>query len=202
MDRKQLEEYIEKLKNYEEILSSEDGVDQNFINELNNVFRQLSNDVTQAQYQTTPVNSFNPQQLIVKVKKLHENAVIPSYSKPGDAGMDLTITEIKENNFRQISYGFGVAMEIPFGYVGLVFPRSSVKNQDLLLSNCVGVIDSGYRGEIQSTFKKTDPSEKFYNVGERGAQIIILPYPQVFMVESDELSDTERGTGGFGSTGL
>lgn len=202
MDRKQLEEYIEKLKNYEEILSSEDGVDQNFINELNNVFKQLSNDVTQAQYQTTPVNSFNPQQLIVKVKKLHENAVIPSYSKPGDAGMDLTITEIKENNFRQISYGFGVAMEIPFGYVGLVFPRSSVKNQDLLLSNCVGVIDSGYRGEIQSTFKKTDPSEKFYNVGERGAQIIILPYPQVFMVESDELSDTERGTGGFGSTGL
>ena len=202
MDRKQLEEYIEKLKNYEEILSSEDGVDQNFINELNNVFKQLSDDVTQTQYQTTPVNSFNPQQLIVKVKKLHENAVIPSYSKPGDAGMDLTITEIKENNFRQISYGFGVAMEIPFGYVGLVFPRSSVKNQDLLLSNCVGVIDSGYRGEIQSTFKKTDPSEKFYNVGERGAQIIILPYPQVFMVESDELSDTERGTGGFGSTGL
>lgn len=202
MDRKQLEEYIEKLKNYEEILSSDDGVDQNFINELNNIFKQLSDDVTQTQYKSQTVESFNPQQLIVKVKKLHENAVIPSYSKPGDAGMDLTITEIKENNFRQISYGFGIAMEIPFGYVGLVFPRSSVKNQDLLLSNCVGVIDSGYRGEIQSTFKKTDPSEKFYNVGERGAQIIILPYPQVFMVESDELSDTERGTGGFGSTGL
>ena len=200
MDRKQLEEYIEKLKNYEEILSSGDGVDQNFINELNNVFKQLSNDVSQPQYQ--PTETFNQQQLIVKVKKLHENAVIPSYSKYGDAGMDLTITEIKENNFRQISYGFGIAMEIPLGYVGLVFPRSSVKNQDLLLSNCVGVIDSGYRGEIQSTFKKTDPSEKFYNVGDRGAQIIILPYPQVFMVESDELSDTERGTGGFGSTGL
>jgi dUTP pyrophosphatase len=202
MDRKQLEEYIEKLKNYEEILSSEDGVDQNFINELNNVFKRLSNDVVQTQYQAPITSQFNQQQLIVKVKKLHENAVIPSYSKHGDAGMDLTITEIKENNFRQISYGFGVAMEIPFGYVGLVFPRSSVKNQDLLLSNCVGVIDSGYRGEIQSTFKKTDPSEKFYKVGERGAQIIILPYPQVFMVESDELSDTERGTGGFGSTGL
>ena len=202
MDRKQLEDYIERLKEYEEILSSDDGVDQNFINELNNIFKKLSDDVVQSQHQTPQTNQFNPQQLIVKVKKLHENAVIPSYSKPGDAGMDLTITEIKENNFRQISYGFGVAMEIPFGYVGLVFPRSSVKNQDLLLSNCVGVIDSGYRGEIQSTFKKTDPSEKFYNVGERGAQIIILPYPQVFMVESDELSDTERGTGGFGSTGL
>ena len=202
MDRKQLEEYIERLKEYEEILSSEDGVDQNFINELNNVFKKLSDDVAQTQYQAPKTNSLNQEQILVKVKKLHENAVIPSYSKPGDAGMDLTITEIKENNFRQISYGFGIAVEIPFGYVGLVFPRSSVKNQDLLLSNCVGVIDSGYRGEIQSTFRKTDPSEKFYNVGERGAQIIILPSPQVFMVESDELSDTERGTGGFGSTGL
>ena len=203
MDRKQLEEYIEKLKNYEEILSSEDGVDQNFINELNNVFKQLSNDVTQAQYQTTPVNSFNPQQLIVKVKKLHENAVIPSYSKPGDAGMDLTITREIENTSFSVSYGFGIAMEIPNGYVGLVFPRSSVRNQDLILSNCVGVIDSGYRGEIQSTFKKTNGLDSMkYKVGERGAQIIILPYPQVFMVESDELSDTDRGTGGFGSTGL
>ena len=203
MDRKQLEEYIEKLKNYEEILSSEDGVDQNFINELNNVFKQLSDDVTQTQYQTTPVNSFNPQQLIVKVKKLHENAVIPSYSKPGDAGMDLTITREIENTSFSVSYGFGIAMEIPNGYVGLVFPRSSVRNQDLILSNCVGVIDSGYRGEIQSTFKKTNGLDSMkYKVGERGAQIIILPYPQVFMVESDELSDTERGTGGFGSTGL
>ena len=203
MDRKQLEEYIEKLKNYEEILSSEEGVDQNFINELNNVFKQLSNDVTQAQYQTTPVNSFNPQQLIVKVKKLHENAVIPSYSKPGDAGMDLTITSQMSNTTFDASYGFGIAMEIPNGYVGLVFPRSSVRNQDLLLTNCVGVIDSGYRGELQATFKKTNGFESIkYNVGDRGAQIIILPYPQVFMVESDELSDTERGTGGFGSTGL
>jgi dUTP pyrophosphatase len=202
MDKKKLEDYIERLKDYEEILSSGNGVDETFINELNSVFKQLSDDVTQTQYKSPNVESFNPQQVLVKVKKLHENSVIPSYSKPGDAGMDLTITEIKENNFRQISYGFGIALEIPLGYVGLVFPRSSVKNQDLLLSNCVGVIDSGYRGEIQSTFKKTDPSEKFYKVGERGAQIIILPYPQVFMVESDELSDTERGTGGFGSTGL
>jgi dUTP pyrophosphatase len=198
MDRKQLENYIEQLKEYEVMLSG-DEVDNNFIDSLNGLIKKISDDVSDAQKQPQlPKNN----DLIIKVKKLHSNAVIPSYSKFGDAGMDLTITEIKENNFRQISYGFGIAMEIPFGYVGLVFPRSSVKNQDLLLSNCVGVIDSGYRGEIQSTFKKTDPSEKFYKVGERGAQIIILPYPQVFMVESDELSDTERGTGGFGSTGL
>jgi dUTP pyrophosphatase len=205
MDRKQLEEYIEKLKNYEEILSSEDGVDQNFINELNNVFKRLSNDVVQTQYQTTQSNSFNPQQLIVKVKKLHENAVIPSYSKPGDAGMDLTITSIISETTTDVTYGFGIALEIPKNYVGLVFPRSSVRKYDLSLTNCVGVIDSGYRGEIQATFKKTnwlkgDSSDK-YVVGDRGSQIIILPYPKVSMVESEELSDTERGDGGFGSTG-
>jgi dUTP pyrophosphatase len=94
-------------------------------------------------------------------------------------------------------------MEIPKGYVGLVFPRSSVRNQDLLLSNCVGVIDSGYRGEIQATFKKTNGLDSLkYNVGDRGAQIMILPYPQVKMNEVTELSNTERGDGGFGSTGV
>lgn len=203
MDKKKLEDYIERLKDYEEILSSGNGVDQTFINELNNVFKQLSDDVTQTQYKSPNVESFNPQQLVVKVKKLHENAVVPSYSKPGDAGMDLTITSQTSNTTFDVSYGFGIAMEIPNGYVGLVFPRSSVRNQDLLLTNCVGVIDSGYRGELQATFKKTNGLDSTkYNVGDRGAQIIILPYPQVFMVESDELSDTERGTGGFGSTGL
>jgi dUTP pyrophosphatase len=205
MDKNQIENYINQLKNYEEILSEGEKIDTDFLNKLDDVIKKISTDISKPQPTSIPKQSsaqLTFQSLTIKVKKLHENAVIPSYSKPGDAGMDLTITEIKENNFRQISYGFGVAMEIPFGYVGLVFPRSSIKNQDLLLSNCVGVIDSGYRGEIQSTFKKTDPSEKFYKVGERGAQIIILPYPQVFMVESDELSDTERGTGGFGSTGL
>ncbi len=203
MDKKQIVEYIEKLKNYEDILSSGDGVDQNFINELNDVFHKLSYDTLEPQQQLPTITPLNSQQLIVKVKKLHENAVIPSYSKVGDAGMDLTIAREIENTTFSVSYGFGIAMEIPKGYVGLVFPRSSVRNQDLLLSNCVGVIDSGYRGELQATFKKTQGLDSLkYNVGERGAQIIILPYPQVFMVESDELSDTERGTGGFGSTGL
>jgi dUTP pyrophosphatase len=146
---------------------------------------------------------YEPNNLIVKVKKLSPNAVVPSYSKFGDAGMDLTITSEISNTTFDVSYGFGIAMEIPDGYVGLVFPRSSVRNQDLLLTNCVGVIDSGYRGEIQATFKKTNRLDSLkYNVGDRGAQIIILPYPQVTMVESNELSDTERGAGGFGSTGV
>jgi dUTP pyrophosphatase len=115
----------------------------------------------------------------------------------------LTITRIIENTTFSVSYGFGIAMEIPKNYVGLIFPRSSVRNKDLILSNCVGVIDSGYRGEIQSTFKKTDGLDSIkYNIGDRGAQIIILPYPQVNFKEVEELSDTERGSGGFGSTGL
>jgi len=135
----------------------------------------------------------------VKIKKLHPKAVIPNYSKPGDAGMDLVITSIINENKEDISYGFGISLEIPEGYVGLVFPRSSIRKYDLFLTNSVGVIDSGYRGELQATFKKTGPH--IYEVGDRGAQIIILPYPQIQFEEVGELSNTERGEGGFGSTG-
>ena len=138
----------------------------------------------------------------VKIKKLDSDAVIPSYAKIGDAGMDLVATNILSNTTFDITYALGIALEIPEGFVGLVFPRSSIRKYDLLLSNSVGVIDSGYRGEIQATFKKTNGLDSFkYNTGERGAQIVILPYPQIKMVESTELSDTERGEGGFGSTG-
>ena len=139
--------------------------------------------------------------LKVAIKKLHPDAVIPKYAKPGDAGLDLTATEIKDEPF-QVTYGTGLAVEIPLGHVGLLFPRSSVRNYQLNLSNCVGVIDSGYRGEIQLTFNKTGgvPSKK-YNVGDRVGQIIILPYPEINFVELDNLSSSERGEGGFGSSG-
>ena len=135
----------------------------------------------------------------VKIKKLNPNAVIPSYAKVGDAGMDLVITDIKGENTFDITYGFGVSMEIPEGFMGLVFPRSSIRKTDLVLSNAVGVIDSGYRGEIQATFKKTGLQK--YEIGDRGAQIIIMPHPIVDFVEVEELTNTERGEGGFGSTG-
>jgi dUTP pyrophosphatase len=135
----------------------------------------------------------------VKIKKLYDGAVVPSYAKDGDAGMDLFISEIKAENRLDVTYGFGIAIEIPEGYVGLIFPRSSIRKTDLILSNSVGVIDSGYRGEIQATFRKTGVD--CYSVGDRGAQIIILPYPQIEFKEVQELSNTERGKGGFGSTG-
>jgi dUTP pyrophosphatase len=185
-----IEELLNRLKEMEQTINDDEN-DMSFINELNNIITLLNpkNDVVSV--------------LNVNIKKLHKDSVIPSYSKEGDAGMDLTITRIIENTTFSVSYGFGIAMEIPKNYVGLIFPRSSVRNKDLILSNCVGVIDSGYRGEIQATFKKTNGLDSMkYDVGDRGAQIIIIPYPQVKFNEVQELSETDRGIGGFGSTGL
>jgi dUTP pyrophosphatase len=141
----------------------------------------------------------------VRIKRLKPNAVIPTYAKEGDAGMDLVATSIISETTTDVTYGTGLAMEIRDGFAGLVFPRSSIRKYDLALTNCVGVIDSGYRGEIQATFKKTNwlkgnESEK-YQIGDRIAQIIIIPHPQIQFYEVDELSDSERGDGGFGSTG-
>lgn len=139
----------------------------------------------------------------VKIKKLHPNAVIPKYAKDGDAGMDLIAISKEDLNPLQIKYGTGLAMQIPEGFVGLVFPRSSIMKAGLSLSNAVGVIDSGYRGELMAVFnKKVAPHAKNYEVGDRIAQIIILPYPHIAFEETNELSDTDRGSGGFGSTGL
>jgi dUTP pyrophosphatase len=138
----------------------------------------------------------------VRIKKLNESAVIPSYAKDGDAGMDLIATSIIGEEPFQITYGLGVALEIPKGFVGLVFPRSSIRKTDLSLTNCVGVIDSGYRGELQATFRKhKGVASKTYEVGDRVAQIMIIPHPPIEFHVVDELSDTERGEGGFGSTG-
>ena len=138
----------------------------------------------------------------VKMKKLHPNAVKPKYAKESDAGMDLVATEIISNTTFQITYGLGIAMEIPTGMVGLVFPRSSIRNTELTLSNSVGVIDAGYRGELQATFNKLNGLDSVaYKVGDRVAQIVIVPHPIVQFVEVDELSESARGKGGFGSTG-
>ena len=147
----------------------------------------------------------------VRIKKLHPNAVIPTNAKDGDAGMDLTAVTKSYDRDGNIVYGTGLAFEIPKGYVGLVFPRSSISNLDITMSNCVGVIDSGYRGEVTAKFKpamlfnrEQRPiilNNRIYNIGERIAQLIIIPYPQITFVEADELSETERGAGGYGSSG-
>lgn len=144
--------------------------------------------------------------LQVKIKKLHENAVIPSYAKPGDAGMDLVATDV-EFCSSYISYKTGLAFEIPDGYVGLLFPRSSNSKKQLLLTNSVGVLDSGYRGEVEFRFKivgnGVSPQGELdlYAIGDRIGQIMIVPYPQVQFIEAEELSTSERGESGFGSSG-
>lgn len=144
----------------------------------------------------------------VKFKKLHKDAVMPFYSKPSDAGMDLTAIEVKKSFdsvrdvYTKVIVDSGIAVEIPNGHVGLVFPRSSIQSTGLRLTNSVGVIDSQYRGSIKAYFDILDPTLKYYEIGERFAQLIILPYPQIEFEESDELSETERGSGGFGSSGM
>lgn len=138
----------------------------------------------------------------VKIKKLHPDAVIPKYAKPGDAGMDLTAVSVEDEYYNgNVVYNTGLAFEIPEGYVGLLFPRSSNSKKGLLLSNSVGVIDSGYRGEVSFKFKVLNSSMGVYKVGERIGQILIVPYPQIEFEEVEELSETERGTGSYGSTG-
>ncbi len=137
----------------------------------------------------------------VKVKKMHAEAVIPSYSKPGDAGLDLTaVSEEWNEGNTMVTYGTGLSIEIPEGYVGLLFPRSSVCKTSLNLSNSVGVIDSGYRGEIMLKYRYPEEGS-VYDLGDRVGQLIIIPYPQIKLVEAEELSSTERGEGGYGSSG-
>lgn len=148
----------------------------------------------------------------VKIKKVHPDAVIPCYAKDGDAGLDLTATSMHYDEEGNVCYGTGLAFEIPKGYVGLIFPRSSICKKGILLSNSVGVIDSGYRGEVSFKFKPSmvylsalgltvGKNDKVYGVGERVGQIIIMPYPTIEFVEVEDLSETERGEGGYGSSG-
>ena len=137
----------------------------------------------------------------VKIKRLTPNSVIPTYAKEGDAGLDLTATSKFVDESGNVVYGTGLAFEIPQGYVGLVFPRSSNAKKDLWLTNSVGVIDSGYRGEVTFKYRPISFKEREYVVGERVGQLIIMPYPHIEFEEADELSESERSTGGYGSSG-
>ena len=193
MDKNNIDDYVNRLREIENSLESDD-VDFSLISDLNKVLLAIDNDI---QNNAMNINT----SLKIRLKKLNPTAVTPSYSKDGDAGMDLTATTIMSNTIDQVTYGTGISLEIPKDYVGLVFPRSSIRKYDLELTNSVGVIDSGYRGEIQLTFNKVNNKTTIYNVGDRVGQIIIIPYPKINFVESDELTITERGEGGFGSSG-
>lgn len=143
----------------------------------------------------------------IKILKLHPNAIIPKYALKGDAGCDLVAVsrsfEVNEFGRDLEVYGTGLAFEIPKGYVGLVFPRSSISKTNMNLTNAVGVIDSNYRGEVKFKFSwDTDVKIRGdYQIGDRIGQLIVLPYPEVVFEEVSELPTTSRGFGGFGSTG-
>lgn len=139
--------------------------------------------------------------LKLKIKKLNDNAVIPFYSRLGDAGLDLTATSVSFDNKGGFSYGTGIAVEIPENFAGLILPRSSLSKYDLVLSNHVGLIDSNYRGELILKFKSTKPFPNIYTLGDRIGQLLIIPYPIVAITEVDELSESNRGNKGFGSSG-
>ena len=142
--------------------------------------------------------------LTVKFRKLVSEAVTPQYAQDGDAGMDLTATSFRVTD-TFMEYGTGIAVEIPHGHVGLLFPRSSITKSapGVSLKNSVGVIDSNYRGEILIRFELPYSAEMGGTipvVGDKVAQLLIIPYPTVHMEEVGELSDSNRGQGGFGST--
>ena len=136
----------------------------------------------------------------IKFKKLNPNAVIPKRGTAGAAGFDLTAVSLEIFD-TTVKYDTGIAVEIPPGYVGLVFPRSSVCKTGLSLANSVGVIDSDFRGSISFVFYKNKQCIVPYFPGDRIGQLVIVPIPEVEYVEVDELSETERGAGGYGSTG-
>lgn len=149
----------------------------------------------------------------IRFKKLDENAVMPTKAHATDAGYDLTAVSCFVDKNGVYVYGTGIAVEIPEGYVGLVFPRSSIADYNLVLSNCVGVIDSGYRGEIMAKFRQSvvhiskrgraeiEIRPNAYQCGQRIAQLIILPVPEIEFEEVLSLSDSDRGVGGYGSSG-
>jgi dUTP pyrophosphatase len=153
----------------------------------------------------------------VKFKKLSDNAVMPKKAHPTDAGFDLVATSREIDDNGNIVYGTGLAFEIPEGYVGLIYPRSSISKKNIALTNAVGVVDAGYRGEVMAKFKPVpmvgrciegmacvgfgEECIHAYAVGDRIAQLIIMPIPDIEFKEADELTATDRGTGGYGSSG-
>lgn len=154
---------------------------------------------------------FTSNEVKVKIKKLVPEGVIPEYSRVGDAGLDLVATSMTETDM-YIEYGTGIAISLPENFVGLIYPRSSLSNYDLILANHVGVIDQNYRGEVKFRFKKaellnsaeeyTGFRRKYYSIGDRIGQLIVQEIPAVVFEEVEELEQTNRGDKGYGSSGV
>lgn len=140
----------------------------------------------------------------IRIKKLLESAVIPTQGTPGSAGYDLYAAQGAEVPSEEtVSIDTGLAMAIPDGYFGAIFARSGLsKNEGLRPCNCVGVVDSSYRGSVIVALHNDSKFDRVVKTGERIAQLVILPYSEIRFFETDDLGATERGEGGFGSTGV
>lgn len=137
----------------------------------------------------------------IKVKKLHPNAVLPKMMTDGAIGFDLTATSILQETQGTTIYGTGLAFEIPKGYGMFIFPRSSCYKHHAMMANSVAVIDNDYRGEVRVLINDYGDLCS-YDIGDRVAQAVILPIPEVEYEEVEALSETKRGSGGLGSTGV
>ena len=140
--------------------------------------------------------------MLINVKKLHPDAALPTYGTTGAACFDLSVASVEGSYINNATYGTGLSFEIPKDHVMLIFSRSGHGfKDDIRLSNCVGVIDSDYRGEVKVKLRGDCFASPNFNQGDRIAQAMILPIQQVSFALVDELSDTDRGANGFGSTG-
>lgn len=141
----------------------------------------------------------------IKIKKLHENAIIPTYGSEFSAGADLYALSDKPiviEPGKTVMVHTGLAFEIPEGYGGFVFARSGLASKKgLAPANKVGVVDSDYRGEVMVALHNSSSETATINAGERIAQIVFMPYISASFIECEELSETVRGGGGFGSSG-
>jgi dUTP diphosphatase len=137
------------------------------------------------------------------VRRLRDNATLPAQAYAGDAGFDLAACDRQEvGPGERAVIPTGLAIEIPAGYGGFVLPRSGLAaGNGITLLNAPGLIDAGYRGEVQVVFHNTDREQTFVvEPGMRVAQLVVLPVPEVALVEREELARSERGERGFGSS--
>lgn len=137
----------------------------------------------------------------IRVKKTRADAVIPTKANPTDSGYDLTLLEGKKLSDRITRYDTGIAIEVPEGYYAEVFPRSSFSKSGYMMANSVGIIDNHYRGSILVTVIKVDENAPELQLPSKSFQFILKQYSLSTIEEVDELSDTDRGDKGFGSSG-
>jgi dUTP pyrophosphatase len=156
---------------------------------------------TKTLYQKELLSSYQNHIMQLHIKKLHPDARIPTYAHVGDAGFDLYIPETHTiHPHERHSIPVGLAIEIPHGYVGLLLDKSGLSHKHGIKS-FGGVIDSGFRGEIRVGLMNVSDQSYTFTKGDKIIQMLIMPVVQADIIETDELSDSDRGTGGFGSSG-